>query len=48
VAVDEAPRVFASGAALAAAQVRVDGEAEPVWLPRANLEALREGGGSDA
>jgi hypothetical protein len=37
------PRPFPSGAVLAAARVELAGEAEPVWLPRANLEAVSPG-----
>jgi hypothetical protein len=43
------PRPFPSGAELAAAQVDLEGVAEPVWLPRANLEpfgAAPGGGGA--
>ena len=43
----EAPRTFPSGATLAAARVDVDGAGE-VWLPRANLEALEDGGAAGA
>lgn len=45
VALEAAPRPFPSGAAFPAAQVALDGAALPVWLPRANLEAV--GGGND-
>ncbi len=46
-ALAEAPRTFASGATVAAAQVDVDGAGQ-VWLPRANLEPLVDGGGGGA